>query len=105
MDKQFPKLKYVGDTGPDPKEEEDGAGPRDNVVAVTNSKNLCSHKQQTSPSKLRTFVGWSLLNCSEISLLIFGSRQYAIAFIIISYHFRPQAEELRARGSCTRGCG
>ena len=28
MDKQFPKLKYVGDTGPDPEEEEDGAGPR-----------------------------------------------------------------------------
>ena len=27
MDKQFPKLKYVGDTGPDPEEEEDGAGP------------------------------------------------------------------------------
>ncbi len=24
-----------------------------------------------------------MLNCSEISLLIFGSRQYAIAFIII----------------------
>ena len=39
MDKQFPKLKYVGDTGPDPEEEEDGAGPRDNVVTVTNPKN------------------------------------------------------------------
>ena len=51
MDKQFPKLKYVGDTGPDPEEEEDGAGPRGQRAHRHNSKNLSSHKQQTSPSK------------------------------------------------------